>query len=331
MSSTDKKNELSKEHHNDTDIAALKPTLTYRVLEFVFLLLTTVVLAVTLLITLITNLPGSGFQNATGAAADYYETDISPAPWTFAVWGFIYSAQIIWIMYAWSYVFRPTTPRGISFMTYIFYAIVNLSSIAWVYLFGLFLPQASLGVIIVFIFFLYGTVIAQAIHLYKQTPALSATKKFKIDLYLTRIIVLNSLVIYATWVSAATQLNFVIVLQNNVGVDETTAGTVGLSILLVEIVVYFILENTILDRFARYIFIVYPVFIWAFIGILARNWERLTERRNPIFTLVLLVLCIVLFILRIILWIVFAFKRPLTVPKPSETVAKDFLKHYTEK
>ncbi len=323
MSSTDKKDELSKEQHSDTDIvalkpdiAALKPTLIDRVLEFVFLLLATIVLAVSLVISLITNLPGAVFQNAsTGAGADLLEREISPASWTFAVWGPIYLAQIMWIVYAWTYVFRPATPRGISFVTYIFSAIANLSGCAWLYIYGFFFQQAALGVIIVYAFFLYASLIAQAIHLYKQTPALSATKKFKIDLYLTRIIVLNSLAIYATWMSVATQLNFLTVLQFNYGVDSTTAGTVGLSILLVEIVVYFILENTILDRFARYIFIVYPVLIWTFIGSLARNWERLMERRNPIFSLVLLVLCIVLFIFRIILWIVFAFKRPLAVPK----------------
>ncbi len=42
------------------------------------------------------------------------------------------------------------------------------------------------------------------------------------------------------------------------GVDATTGGTVGLLIFLVAIVVYYILENTVLDRFARF------VFIWAF-------------------------------------------------------------------
>ncbi len=308
------------EHQNkENEVVALKPTLIYRVLEFVSLLLTTVVLAAVFLISALANVRGVGFANSTGIVSDHYDTQITPAGWTFAIWGIIYTAQTIWLIYAWSYVFRPATPRGISFVTYIFYTIVNLSNIIWLYLWGNYSPQASLGVIIVISFFLYGSIIAQAIHLYKQTPALSATKKFKIDLYLTRIIVLNSLVIYACWVSAASQLNFVIVLQHISGVDSTTAGTVGLSILLVEIVVYFILENTILDRFARYIFIVYPLFIWAFSGVLSQNWSKQTERRNPIFTLVLLVLCIVLFIFRIILWIVFAFTRPLAVPKPSET------------
>ncbi|XP_064406774.1 uncharacterized protein LOC135351642 [Halichondria panicea] len=301
-------------------VSPYRPTLTYRVLEFIFLLLTTIILGLTLLTGLLSNIEGAGFMNITGEVSDSYNTQIGPAAWTFAVWGVIYTAQVIWIVYGWSFVFRPATPRAISFVTYIFYGFANLCSIVWTYTWGNLYPQVAFAFIALCGISLYATVIAQAIHLYRETPALSSTKKFKIDLYLTRIIVLNSVAIYASWLTAATQLNFVIVLVNYGGVDPTTAGTVGLSILLVVIIIYFILENTILDRFARFVFVVYPLLIWAFTGIVSAHWGVEKDNQNPIFTLVLLVLCIVLFIVRIILWIVFAFVRPLVVPKPKIVV-----------
>lgn len=156
---------------------------------------------------------------------------------------------------------------------------------------------------------------AQAIFLYLQTPALRLKKKYKIDLYITRLLVLNGIALYASWLTVATQLNFIIVLEYFANVDTTTAATVGLSILTMEIIIYFVLENTVLDRFARFIFIVYPLFIWALSGSLAAHWEVEMYRRDPIFTVVLLVLVIVFFIARIVLWIVFAFVRPLPEPK----------------
>ena len=296
-------------------VSPYRPTLTYRVLEFIFLLLTTIILVVTLLASSLSNVEGAGFQNTTGAISDIYYTQITPAGFTFSIWGIIYTCQAIWIIYGWSFVFRPTTPQAISFVTYIFYGCANLCNLIWVYLWGNLYPQVAFVVIVLCGISLYATVIAQAIHLYRETPVLSSTRKFKIDLYLSRIIVLNSVAIYAAWVTAATQLNFVILLVYYCGVDATTGGTVGLSILLVAILVYFILENTILDRFARFVFIVYPLFIWAFIGAVSAHWGVEEDNRNAIFTLVLLVLCIVLFIARIILWIVFAFVRPLAVPK----------------
>ena len=296
-------------------VSPYRPTLTYRVLEFIFLLLTTIILGLTFLTSILSNVEGAGFRNGTGEVSDIYYTQITPAGWTFSVWGVIYTAQVIWIVYGWSFVFRPATPRAISFVTYIFYGFANLCSIIWVYLWGNLYAQVAFGLIVLCGISLYATLVAQAIHLYRETPALSSTKKFKIDLYLTRIIVLNSLAIYASWLTVATQLNFVILLVYYGGVDAITASTVGLSILLVVIIVYFILENTILDRFARFVFIVYPLFIWAFTGAVSAHWGVEEDNRNPIFTVVLLVLCIVLFIVRINLWIVFAFVRPLAVPK----------------
>ena len=293
----------------------LKPSLAYRVVETVFLSLTTIVLIVTFIANIIPSFPeDAGFANGTGAVSDNFYTQVNPAAWTFAVWGVIYLAQALWILYAWSFVFRPSTPRSISFVTYIFYMIANLCSMIWIYVFSNGYAQFSFGVIVVLAIALYSTITVQCIYLYKQTPALMSEKKFKVDLYLTRIIVLNSIALYASWVSVATQLNFVTLLQVYTSVDATTAATIGLSILLVEIVVYFILENTILDRFARFVFVVYPLAIWAFTGVLSAHWGVEPDNRNPIFTLVLLVLCIVLFVIRIILWIVFAFLRPLAVP-----------------
>ena len=302
-------------------VSPYKPTLTYRVLEGVFLLLATVVLIAVFIISALSNFPDlGGFKNGTGEVSDIYYTQITPAGWTFSVWGIIYFAQALWIIYGWSFVFRPSTPRAISFVTYIFYTMVNLCNITWLYLWGNLFPQAAFALIILCVIALYATLVAQSIHLYKQTPALLSKKTYKVDLYLTRIIVLNCIAIYAAWVSVATQLNFVIVLQYFSGTDPTTAATVALSILLVEIIVYFILENTILDRFTRFVFIVYPLFIWAFSGAVSAHWGQEEDSRNPIFTLVLLVLVIVLFVIRIILWIVFAFVRPLAVPKPKTVV-----------
>ena len=294
----------------------LKPSLAYRVVETVFLSLTTIVFIVVVITNSLANLQDvEGFANGTTVVSNIFYTQITPAGWTFSVWGLIYFCQVLWIIYAWSFVFRPSTPRSISFVTIIFYTIANLTNIIWIYVWGNEYPQASFGVIVVFAIALYSTITVQCIYLYKQTPALMSEKKFKVDLYLTRIIVLNSIALYASWVSVATQINFVILLQYYTSADATTAATVGLSILLVEIIVYFILENTILDRFARFVFVVYPLFIWAFSGALSAHWRVEPDDRNPIFTLVLLLLCIVLFVVRIILWIVFAFLRPLAVPK----------------
>ena len=50
----------------------------------------------------------------------------------------------------------------------------------------------------------------------------------------------------------------------------------------------------------RYVLSVYPVVIWALIGELAKHWRVKGEERNSDFSLGLLVVTVVLFIVRII-------------------------------
>ena len=94
------------------------------------------------------------------------------------------------------------------------------------------------------------------------------------------------------------------------------AGTLSLSLLLVEVVVWCVLEHTILYRFARYIQSVYIVLIVGVSGIVSEHWYRTNEEdRNHHFALGILIVVLVLQILKIILTIAFAFVRPVKFPE----------------
>ena len=131
------------------------------------------------------------------------------------------------------------------------------------------------------------------------------------NLFAIRAIVQNGLAFYATWVTIATLLNFAIVLTYWANVDMSVACTVSLSILLVEVLIYSVLENIVLERYLRYTYGVWLVVIFALCGSLAQNWDATS--RNSIYSVVLLGLAAVLFLLKIVLSIWRAFKRPLYV------------------
>lgn len=110
-----------------------KPTLAYRVVETVCLSIATLILVAVFIISGLASAPNStkyGFKNNTGIISDIFYTQITPAGWTFSVWGLIYFLQAAWIIYGWTLVFRPVNPRSISFVTYIFYSIANAMNIA---------------------------------------------------------------------------------------------------------------------------------------------------------------------------------------------------------
>lgn len=251
-----------------------------------------------------------GFKNDTGSISDSFYTDITPAGWTFSIWGIIYIFQIVWILYGWSFVFRPNTTPTITPITYIMYSLCNIINIIWLYLWGNELPQAAFPFLVLISAALWIAIAIQVFYLNRiaSDPPTKRQKEFKIDYYLTQFIVINGLAIYSTWTAIATLINFSIVLQYYGEFNGVNVGTAALCLLAIELIVYFIMENIFLDRFLRFVFIVYPVIIWALSGVLSAQG---TDNRNGVFTAILIALTCVLFVIRWVLWIIFAIFRPI--------------------
>lgn len=80
--------------------------------------------------------------------------------------------------------------------------------------------------------------------------------------------------------------------------SEDTASSISLGIILIFILVWFILENFILAKYLKWIFTVYPVVIFAFIGVVIKIRDDGTTK-NLILALIDLLLAIILFLVRI--------------------------------
>ena len=165
--------------------------------------------------------------------------------------------------------------------------------------------------------FILAAISIKTVHLYKLTPEMKTSMKYKIDLWITRLLVVNGMCIYAAWLTVETLLNLSVVLKNVVHVNNgTNTGGVMLWLLSVEVPVYFALEKTIFDRFTRFIFIVYPTLIWGLSGVLIAHWEKEPwEAINLVLTLFILVLAVLLLKARVVLVIMFAFRRPVIYPE----------------
>ena len=285
-----------------------------KVVYFIALTLASVILVAAFVTNGLSASPDSkkfGFKNQTGEISDLYYTEITPAGWAFAIWGVIYAWQSIWIIYSWTFLFRPSFPITVSTTSLVFYSCANACNIIWIYVWGNEHPEYAFPFIFLLGFFLYLAAGFEAVFLYRNRSTFQSELKNKIDFYIAHIAVLNGIAIYATWVTIATLLNFTIVLQYFADVSGTDAATIGLAFLTVEAISYFVLENTVLDYFARYVFTVYPVIIWALSAVINAHWGVEDNERNNIFTLVILILAIILFVVRIILLIIFKFVRPI--------------------
>ena len=286
-------------------------------LDNICLVVATVFLICVFIISALSSVPDAnkfGFANSTGQISNDFNLQVTPANWTFSIWGVIFAWQALWVLYAWSFVFRPSTPRTVSWISLLLYTCANVNTIIWLYVWGSSRTDISFAFVFLSWAFLLAAIGVETYHLYNLAPIMQGSlAKYKIDLWISRLLVPNGLVIYTTWVTVATLLNFGIVLQYYASVSAITTGAVILWLLSVIVVGYFALENTILDRFARFIFVVYLVLIWALSGVLSAHWGQEDTNTNPVLTLLLLLLVIVLFIARVSMMITFAFLRPLYI------------------
>ncbi|KAJ8419161.1 hypothetical protein AAFF_G00006600 [Aldrovandia affinis] len=256
-------------------------------------------------------LAGIGIENglfleSTGNISDMYDTDITPAGWTFSIWGVIYpwlSCMLIYVFsglcrrnaYGWMYCAPAVLPYGF-FVTWIINMSLNMS---WLFLFDreLMAPAVIVSALMAFTNYLIIFFSCHGLKVYG--PWLN--KYHKVDLWLIRILVQNGVAVYATWTTIATLLNLTIVLAYKSAVSMSDASTLSLSLLLIEVLGWFVLENFILDSHVRYILTVYPVVILALSGNMSKNFKAASPSNNGIFTAVLLSVACTLFTVRLAL------------------------------
>ncbi|KAI1902225.1 hypothetical protein AGOR_G00042520 [Albula goreensis] len=246
------------------------------------------------------------FHQSTGNVSYKYETEITPAGWTFSIWGVIYtwlSAMLAYCLtslcrrsvYGWMYCEPAVLPYGF-YLSWIVNMILN---IVWLFLWDREQMVEGLIVLALVAFTNYLVIFfcCHGLHFYGAW----LKKYHRVDLWLIRVLVQNGMGVYATWTTIATLLNFTIVLDYNAGLSKEGAATVSLSFLLIEVLLWFVVENFVLDKYVRYILTVYPVVILALSGNIAKHYDPAAPRRNSIFTAVLLALACVLFVVRVIL------------------------------
>ncbi|XP_077982438.1 uncharacterized protein LOC144437385 [Glandiceps talaboti] len=260
------------------------------------------------------------FRNTTGDISDKYILNITPANWTFTIWGIIYSWFSLAVIYFLTTICRKNQTDYVyvrpQVLTPTFYIILALNlglNTAWLVLWDRELMQYAFIVLVLVCLTLYTCLFIVHKNLWKHLSPMMRHQK--LDVWCIRILVHNGIAIYATWCTVATLLNTGVVLVYWYDLTQETAGLICLSILSLEVVVWFLLETFVLDKWVRYTLTVWAVIIWALAGILDLNWD--TSNATCIFSIVLIVVASCIFIFRIILFTWRVCKRPLMSMKTS--------------
>jgi hypothetical protein len=125
------------------------------------------------------------------------------------------------------------------------------------------------------------------------------------DVWLIRVLTQNGLALYLTWVTIATNLNMAAYITYGLGVELTISTSLALGVVFLLILVYFIVENYIWQRYLLYVFTPWPVVLFALGGSLLKNWPSDANgqaTRNNILTLVMFIVSVILFIVKLIMF-----------------------------
>ncbi|KAG8584096.1 hypothetical protein GDO81_008682 [Engystomops pustulosus] len=226
------------------------------------------------------------FLQRVGNLSDKFNTNITPAGWTFMIWNVIFAWQFLWLGYVLAGICRR----------FLIPALVFLGAIALTNHIVLFISYRAL--------YLHGEWF---------------DKQRRVDLWLIRIFVQNGIAVYATWTTIASLLNFAVALTYNGNIPNGTSTTVCLSLLAFEVLLWFILENFLFDKYVRYTLTVYPVVFVALSGVLDKHFNEAAPDGNNIYIAVLLAVACALFVVRVLLVIWRHFKQPFYSRSTSKT------------
>ena len=254
---------------------------------------------------------GMGEGTREGLTTSQFATPFSPAPWTFTAWIAVFAMQYACLIYAWSFTCRQKMQRTISPALYPLFWVVNCVHFGYVYAVGHLANEISLALIAAEAVFTWISVAVVAFHLRRVATGLGEIKCT--DKWATHLVTLNGLVFYGAWATLSVMFHVASVLKEDSDLHSDTIATCLLSLLAACTVSYFLLEATILDRYLRYVLVVYPAVMWWLGGILDEQWnnEFSTISRNDLVAFVLLLVVGGLFLVRLVLIVVFGCVRPL--------------------
>lgn len=261
--------------------------------------------------------PQGIFNSSVGNLTAIHDIDVTPAGFTFMIWTVIY----IWLLLAHLYTLILVCRRnavGPAYMTppvitpafLIVYTINLIANVVWLFLWDrqlLIYSSAIMWVVCITnwiaLGILHGTV-------YRHGPWMS--RHAKVDIWMFRILWHNGLAIYTTWTTITALLNLGIALQYEADLEKQLIVYIVLGSLSGIMVLWFILENTALDRFVRYTITQYAVIVLAMAGVYIKKYAN-SSMETGYFIVVLLGVSVFCLVARLGLVIVRATKHPLYV------------------
>ena len=236
-----------------------------------------------------------------------YYTEMTPAEWTLYVASVIYVWQAVWLMYGLTTFFGrvdgghfysvfPVLPP----ILYIVFSFSLACNISWLLIWDREYMEVALVFINLMACTLFICLIITLKILDKFGNKFAAQNRGR-EIWLIRILVHNSLAMFATWAAVVAIFNFTVEIIYPTGADQSVGSTVSLAFFTMEILTFWLCDIFVFDNLLRYLLSPYVVLLISLFGICQNNWDP--RKVTSICTTSLLALSILLTVIKTILMI----------------------------
>ena len=230
-----------------------------------------------------------------------YEIEIRPAPQVNGIWVFIYIYQLAWVIYTVALIFRRGAPDVLSASFYTVFIFSCIFNIVWIFLwsreiFGLgFAVIALTGITLkLTCYFAFNS-----LSTYLESFPKAEERPSSPDVWCIRLLVINGLAFFSSWVSFETLLSFTTVLEHLLSAKAGAAATTSLTLLVLGVVAWFCVENFAWEEMTRFCFTEYIPLIVGLSGVIKQNW--VSGDGNQGYTLFVLIVTVLLLIARLVI------------------------------
>ena len=221
-----------------------------------------------------------------GQMARRYSIELSPAPWAFDIWKLVNAWTSLWILYSLTHIFRRSVPDVLSPFFFVCFTLSTVSNMAWTQFMSWEIMKATTGFVFALLAFLYAALICSYAGLYRQRYFIR-----QLDFWVIHLLVNNGIAVYATWVTVAALRSLALIMTYFHGIKQELAVTIALGILALSMVIWFILENTLLKEHLLYTITIYPVLIWVLVASVILNFNRVSRINNAFMEVLLAMSC----------------------------------------
>jgi len=249
-----------------------------------------------------------------------YPLQISPPMWGYSVAIIVmFIWQCAWLLYGWSFLFRPRVPKVIPMASYLLFSAAMGLIIVRLYVYANGHVNPGLVCQILVTALLVGCLGLAHFLMYWRTSRLQQ-EGWVMDKWITRFVVHNGLALMVTWQIIELLLYINITMQYNSGktIEADVASSIIIFCYIVFLTLWVIFETTILDQFMRYTVTIYPVCLWFLSTALIEQWDhtRYKQTRNNNLLVGALCYTATVQVCRIAFLIFFRISRPLDWPQP---------------